>query len=124
MRASVARARALRGTVRVPGDKSIGHRALLLGAVAEGRTIVDGFVPSADCMSSLRCVAALGVATERVGENRVVIEGRGWRGLREPADVLDAGNSGTTTRLLAGILAGQPFYSVLTRDASLRRRPI
>ncbi|MCL4534005.1 MAG: 3-phosphoshikimate 1-carboxyvinyltransferase [Bacteroidetes bacterium] len=124
MNATVAPAsHPLNGRLRVPGDKSICHRSLLLGAIARGETAVEGFVPSADCLSTLRCLQSLGVEIER-RDNRVRVNGVGLDGLREPPDVLDAGNSGTTTRLLSGILAGQPFLSVITGDASLRRRPM
>ena len=116
----VAPGRALRGTVRVPGDKSISHRAVLLGALAHGATSVDGFLRAEDCLATVRCVRALGIDVDDDGE-RLTVRGRP---MREPDDVLDAGNSGTTIRLLAGILAGRPFHSVLTGDASVRRRPM
>lgn len=116
----VAPGGALRGAVRVPGDKSISHRAVLLGAIARGRTRVDGFLRAEDCLATLRCVRALGVDVEDDGERLVVHGGA----LREPATALDVGNSGTTIRLLTGILAGQPFPSTLTGDASIRRRPM
>ncbi|MDK2882812.1 MAG: 3-phosphoshikimate 1-carboxyvinyltransferase [Bacillota bacterium] len=115
----------LRGTLTVPGDKSISHRALFLGALAEGTTTVGNFLRSADCLSTARCLKALGVAIEGLeGSGPVTVTGRGLCGLAEPEDVLDAGNSGTTARLLLGILAGQPFTAVLTGDSSLRRRPM
>jgi len=116
----VASGRALRGDVRVPGDKSISHRAVLLGALARGTTPVDGFLRAEDCLATVRCVRALGVEVDDDGERLAVHGGA----LRQPADVLDVGNSGTTIRLLAGILAGQPFRSTLTGDASIRRRPM
>jgi 3-phosphoshikimate 1-carboxyvinyltransferase len=112
--------RALRGEVRVPGDKSVSHRAVLLGALARGTTRVEGFLRAEDCLATIRCVRALGIRVDEDGERLAVRGGT----LREPDDVLDAGNSGTTIRLLAGILAGQPFHSVLTGDASIRRRPM
>jgi 3-phosphoshikimate 1-carboxyvinyltransferase len=109
----------------VPGDKSISHRALLLGALAEGTTTVHNFLRSADCLSTASCLKALGVGIEGLeGSGPVTVAGRGLQGLAEPEDVLDAGNSGTTARLLLGILAGQPFTALLTGDASLRRRPM
>jgi len=108
----------------VPGDKSISHRALMLNAIAEGEAIVSNLGPGADCASTLRCLKALGVDVESRPDGTVRIAGSGLRGLREPGDVLDAGNSGTTTRLLTGLLAGQDFYSVITGDASLRARPM
>ncbi len=110
----------LRGTLRVPGDKSISHRAALLGALARGATTVEGFLRAEDCLATLRCIRALGVPIEET-EHRLLIRGGA---LREPEDVLDVGNSGTTLRLLAGILAGQPFHSVVPGDASIRRRPM
>src|SRR3712207_1071534 len=107
----------LRGTIEVPGDKSISHRAVILNAVAEGNATITDFLPGADCLSTITCVQTLGVEVERDGTT-VRVRGRGLRGLREPRDVLDCGNSGTTIRLLAGLLAGQSFFSVLTGDGS------
>jgi len=115
---------ALRGRVRVPGDKSISHRALLLGAIAEGRTHVQGFLPSADCLATLRAVRALGVHIEEQSATALVIHGRGLRSLQEPEDVLDCARSATTMRLLAGLLSGQPFLCVLTGSPQLRHRPM
>lgn len=114
----------LRGRVRVPGDKSISHRALLLGAIAEGATRVRNFLPAADCLATLACVQALGAEVERVSETELIVHGQGLHGLAEPRDILDCARSGTTMRLLAGILAGQPFYSVLTGNEQLRCRPM
>ncbi len=113
----------LRGVVNVPGDKSISHRAVLLNAIATGSAQITNFLPGADCLSSIACARALGVTVDQDGEHNLVVHGVGLTGLREPLDVLDCGNSGTTLRLLAGLLAGQPFFSVLTGDASLRSRP-
>ena len=121
---TVKTARSLQGTITVPGDKSISHRVLLLGAIAQGLSRATGFLPAADCLSTLDCLAQMGVLVERPDETTVLIQGQGLRGLTEPAGVLDCGNSGTTMRLLAGLLAGQGFYAVLTGDASLRRRPM
>lgn len=123
----VRRPSALRGSITLPGDKSISHRAAMFGAIAEGETRVENFLFGADCLSTVACMRALGVeaAFEEGPEGRVlVIQGAGLEGLREPGDVLDCGNSGTTMRLLSGLLAGQPFLSVLTGDASLRSRPM
>jgi 3-phosphoshikimate 1-carboxyvinyltransferase len=117
---TVAPGRPLRGLLRVPGDKSISHRAAILGGIASGVTRVSGFLRAEDCLSTLRCLRALGVAIE---EQRDTLEIHGAP-LVEPGDVLDVGNSGTTIRLLAGVLAGHPFHSVLTGDASIRRRPM
>jgi len=124
MRLTVKQAKGLRGRVKVPGDKSISHRALLLGAIAEGTTRVRNFLPAADCLATLACVRALGAEVERLSELDLIVQGRGLSGLMEPKDVLDCAGSGTTMRLLAGILAGQPFYSVLTGNEQLRRRPM
>ncbi len=112
----------LRGTVEVPGDKSISHRAVIFNAVAEGSARITNFLAGADCLSTIACVRALGVDVAQQ-EGEVHVRGVGLRGLREPADVLDCGNSGTTLRLLAGLLAGTSIFSVLTGDASLRSRP-
>ncbi len=114
----------LRGTVAVPGDKSISHRALLLSALAEGDTTVHGWVDADVCQATLRCVRALGVQVDQHEEGTLTVHGVGLAGLREPADVLDCAGSGTTIRLIAGILAGQPFTSVLTGSEALRRRPM
>jgi 3-phosphoshikimate 1-carboxyvinyltransferase len=121
---TVKKARGLRGRITVPGDKSISHRALLLGAIAEGKTRVQNFLPAADCLATLACVQGLGVEVERLSETELIVQGRGLHGLREPEDILDCAGSGTTMRLLAGILAGQSFYSVLTGNEQLRRRPM
>lgn len=124
MRLRVKPARTLQGEVEVPGDKSISHRALMIGAIAEGETVIENFLAGEDCLATLACLRALGVAITGPEAGRVRVEGRGLHGLTEPADILDAKNSGTTMRLLLGILAGQPFFSVITGDASLRRRPM
>lgn len=123
----VASPPALRGMLAVPGDKSISHRAALFNALADGVARVRGLADGADCRSTLACLQTLGVHLERTGDTNgpeLRIAGRGLRGLLEPERVLDAGNSGTTTRLLLGILAGQPIFAVLDGDASLRRRPM
>ncbi len=124
MRLVVRRGKPLRGRTRVPGDKSISHRALLLGAIANGVTRVRNFLPAADCLATLSCVRALGIEVEQPSETELLVQGKGLHGLREPVDVLDCRGSGTTMRLLAGILAGQPFYSVLTGNEQLRQRPM
>ena len=128
MKRTVRRPARLRGTVQLPGDKSVSHRMALLGALASGPTKVRRFLPAEDTLATLNCLRELGVEwqidEEAPGVASLEVAGRGLRGLREPADVLDAGNSGTTLRLLAGVLAGQPFVSVLTGDASLRSRPV
>lgn len=114
----------IRGTIRVPGDKSISHRSLLLGALAHGTTEVRGFLRSEDCLATLAALRALGLEITESADGRIEICGQGPEGLREAETVLDAGNSGTTLRLLAGLLAGRPFFSILTGDASLRGRPM
>lgn len=114
----------IQGALRVPGDKSISHRSLILAAMAHGATEVQGFLRSADCLATLGALRALGVEVRESPDGRILVRGGGPEALREPEDVLDAGNSGTTLRLLAGVLAGRPFFSVLTGDASLRSRPM
>jgi 3-phosphoshikimate 1-carboxyvinyltransferase len=121
---TISSGRSLTGSLGVPGDKSISHRALLLGALASGATRATGFLPSADCLSTLACLTALGVRVERPTETSIVVHGVGLGGLAEPEGVLDCGNSGTTMRLLSGILAGRPFCSILAGDESLQRRPM
>jgi 3-phosphoshikimate 1-carboxyvinyltransferase len=120
----VRRARCLQGQAEVPGDKSVSHRAALLGALAEGITEVHGFLEAEDCLRTIAAVQALGAEVTRKGPGHFRIAGAGLHGLSEPADVIDCGNSGTTARLLAGVLAGQPFWTFLTGDDSLRRRPM
>jgi 3-phosphoshikimate 1-carboxyvinyltransferase len=115
------------GRVRVPGDKSISHRYAMLAALADGSSTIHGYLPGADCLSTLDCLRALGVAIRRRPAGTaldVAIEGRGLNGLSAPATPLDAGNSGTTMRLMAGIVAAHPFRSVMGGDASLSRRPM
>jgi 3-phosphoshikimate 1-carboxyvinyltransferase len=111
------------GTVRLPGDKSISHRYAMLAAIAEGTSVLEHFAASRDCHSTLGCLVSLGVEIREAGET-VTIRGRGLRGLQAPAGVLDAGNSGTTIRLLSGILAGHAFESAITGDQSLSSRPM
>ncbi len=122
---TVKSAARLRGEITVPGDKSISHRSIIFNAIAEGTAHVTNFLPGEDCLSSIACMRAMGVNIELSESKReVTIAGRGLRGLQEPAEILDAGNSGTTTRLLTGLLAGQSFYSIITGDSSLRSRPM
>jgi 3-phosphoshikimate 1-carboxyvinyltransferase len=116
--------RRIQGVLRVPGDKSISHRSLLLGALADGTTEVHGFLRSADCMATLTALRDLGVEITESADGHLLVRGKGPEALREPEAPLDAGNSGTTLRLLAGLLAGRPFFSILTGDASLRSRPM
>ena len=116
----------LRGHVRVPGDKSISHRALLFGAIAEGTTTIEGLLPAEDPISTAACLRSMGTTISPIQNGEVVtIEGVGLDGLQEPSDILDCGNSGTTMRLMLGLLAGREGrHFVLTGDASLRRRPM
>jgi 3-phosphoshikimate 1-carboxyvinyltransferase len=112
------------GTLTVPGDKSISHRALMLGALAHGDTRITGFLAGEDCLATARALAALGVRIERPEETTVMVHGAGETGLSAPAAALDLGNSGTGMRLMMGLLAPQPFGSTLVGDASLMRRPM
>ena len=126
----VAPATRVGGIIRVPGDKSISHRYALIAAIADGRTIIHNYAPGADCASTLACLCTLGVSIERqpadaAGEpDTVVIDGRGVRGLHASATPLDCGNSGSTMRMLAGVIAAHSFTSTLTGDRSLSRRPM
>lgn len=121
---TVSPAGPLRGELQVPGDKSISHRAIMLGALAEGRTVVHGLLRGEDNLATLRAFQAMGIAIEEQDGGVLHIEGKGLHGLREPGDVIDCGNSGTTMRLMTGLLAGQSFLSVLTGDRYLRQRPM
>ncbi len=111
------------GEVTVPGDKSISHRSIMLGSLAKGNTEVYGFLQGADCLSSIDCFRKMGVEIENKGDI-VIIHGRGLHGLKAPGDTLDVGNSGTTTRLMSGILAAQDFTSRVNGDASIQKRPM
>jgi 3-phosphoshikimate 1-carboxyvinyltransferase len=119
----ISPAKAITGSVSLPGDKSISHRYALIGAIAEGDTSIANYSTGADCHSTLGCVRALGIEVEGAG-TEFVIHGKGLDGLRAPAKDLDAGNSGSTIRMLSGILAGQPFASCILGDESLSRRPM
>ncbi len=118
------RTRSLSGRITVPGDKSIAHRAVMLGGISRGRSLVSNFPFSRDCLSTIRCLTSLGVTIDQIDEGVLRIDGQGLRGLKPPRSSLDAGNSGTTLRLLSGLLAGQTFAVTLTGDDSLRRRPM
>lgn len=120
----VRRGRPVDGRLRVPGDKSITHRGVLLGALAEGETVLEGFLDGGDCQATMGALEALGVRIDRPAAGTLVVTGAGAAGLRAPRLPLDCRNSGTTMRLLAGLLAGQPFDSVLDGSAQLRRRPM
>ncbi len=125
MKATVSPASRLRGRIDVPGDKSISHRAAIFNSLAEGTAVVRGFLQGEDCLSTVNCLRQLGVRMDLdQSSGALTIHGAGLHGLREPSQVLDAGNSGTTMRLLSGVLAGQPFFSVMTGDDSLRGRPM
>ncbi len=120
---TVRPAKRLRGTLAVPGDKSISHRAAIFNALADGEALVENFLTGDDCMSTIGVLHALGAQCELDGTT-LHVRGAGLAGLQEPAGVLDCGNSGTTMRLISGVLAGQPFLSVLDGDGSLRSRPM
>ncbi|HVC02982.1 MAG TPA: 3-phosphoshikimate 1-carboxyvinyltransferase [Steroidobacteraceae bacterium] len=125
MRSFEARpARGIAGAVTVPGDKSISHRALLLAGIADGRSEVQGFLPSEDCLASMQAMRALGVPIERPEPTRVLVDGVGLHGLRRADGALDLGNAGTAIRLFTGLLCAQSFDSTLTGDASLMKRPM
>ena len=114
----------MKGEIILPGDKSISHRSVLFAAIAEGDTTINGFLTGEDTLNSARAVQALGITVDGVGSSHLVVRGKGLDGLCEPSNVLDLGNSGTGMRLLAGLLAGQDFFSVLTGDQYLRKRPM
>ena len=113
----------LQGDIVVPGDKSISHRSVMFGAVAEGVTTVTGFLMGDDCLSTVSCFRQLGVEIEQ-DEDKLTVHGKGWDGFMEPKEVLNVGNSGTTIRLLMGILAGRDFHSTLIGDESIGKRPM
>lgn len=115
--------RGLRGEVTVPGDKSISHRSVMFGSLAKGTTEINGFLQGADCLSTIQCFSRMGISIENKGDT-VLVSGKGMHGLSAPDGILDCGNSGTTTRLIAGILSAQQFTSVLTGDESIRSRPM
>ncbi len=113
----------LRGELEIPGDKSISHRAIMFGSLANGTTEVTHFLQGADCLSTISCFQKLGIHIENTPD-KILIHGKGLHGLSAPTDILDCGNSGTTTRLISGILSGQNFTSTLTGDASIQKRPM
>lgn len=115
--------RSLRGELTVPGDKSISHRAVMFGSLAEGTTEITNFLQGADCLSTIACFRHMGIEIENTTE-RILVHGKGLHGLRKPDCILDVGNSGTTTRLISGILAGQDFEVSLTGDDSIQSRPM
>ena len=119
----IKRVKGLSGEISIPGDKSISHRSIMLGSLAKGETEVYGFLQGADCLSSISCFKAMGVDIENDG-SKVIIHGNGLYGLRKPSDILDVGNSGTTIRLMSGILAAQDFDVKVDGDLSIRKRPM
>lgn len=119
----ITKKQSFHGELTVPGDKSISHRGIMFGAISNGLTEVTNFLQGADCLSTISCFRQLGIAIENDG-SRVLVHGKGLRGLKKSEQVLDVGNSGTTLRLISGILAGQSFQSILNGDASIRKRPM
>lgn len=113
----------LRGEVTIPGDKSVSHRSVMFGSIAKGTTEIHNFLQGADCLSTIGCFRSMGVEIENNGDS-VIVHGNGLRGLKKPETILDCGNSGTTTRLISGILSGQDFTVTLTGDASIQKRPM
>ncbi len=120
----VKSSRGLKGEITLPGDKSISHRAVIFSAIAEGDTVINGFLTGEDTQNTAKAMQSLGIAVDGLGSSRLTVRGKGLDGLTEPSGVLDLGNSGTGMRLLAGLLAGQDFFSVLTGDQYLRKRPM
>ncbi|MCI6676750.1 MAG: 3-phosphoshikimate 1-carboxyvinyltransferase [Clostridiales bacterium] len=113
----------LRGKITIPGDKSISHRSVMFGSIAKGITEIHGFLPGADCISTIHCFRNMGVSIEQHRDS-VIVHGNGLHGLKKPDSILDCGNSGTTTRLISGILSAQNFSVTLTGDASIQKRPM
>lgn len=123
MNTKISRSKGLTGTIYVPGDKSISHRAVILGCIAEGTTTASNFLFGKDCISTINAFRSMGIKIN-CKDNIVIIQGKGLYGLKQPKHQIDAGNSGTTTRLLAGLLSGQPFVSKIIGDDSLSKRPM
>ncbi len=126
----ISKTNALKGKITIPGDKSISHRAIMIGALAKGETVVNNFLMGEDCLATIRCFKQLGVSIQENRESsvergtQVLIHGKGLFGLKKPKEILDVGNSGTTIRLMLGILAGQEFVSKITGDSSIQKRPM
>ncbi|SDB08681.1 3-phosphoshikimate 1-carboxyvinyltransferase [Pseudobutyrivibrio sp. YE44] len=120
---AITKVKSLKGEITVPGDKSISHRGVMFGAISEGTTELTGFLDGADCRSTIDCFKAMGIDISQEADH-VIIHGKGLHGLSAPKEMLDVGNSGTTTRLISGILAGQSFISSLNGDASIQKRPM
>jgi 3-phosphoshikimate 1-carboxyvinyltransferase len=128
----------IKGEIHIPGDKSISHRAAIIGSIADGETIVDNFLMSADCLATVNCFREMGIEIEMTNDKcqtlpagrqvsnecKIIIRGKGLKGLKKPEKMLDVGNSGTTIRLISGILAGQDFETTITGDASIQKRPM
>ncbi len=114
----------LKGEISVPGDKSISHRAIMFGSIAQGKTVITNFLNAEDCLRTAKTFQAMGIEIEGLGTDKVIVNGKGLDGLQEPKQVLDLGNSGTSIRLMTGLLAGQKFFSVLTGDKSICLRPM
>jgi len=123
MRQNITPSRGLRGTLTIPGDKSISHRSIMFGALAEGDTEITGFLYGDDCLNTVAAFRSMGIAID-VSDEKIVVHGKGLYGLTAPDTAIDVGNSGTTIRLISGILSGQAFHSVLTGDASICKRPM
>lgn len=121
---TVKPSRGLQGILTLPGDKSMSHRSVIFAAIAEGDTLINGFLAGEDTLNTARALESLGTVIDGLGTSRLIVRGKGLDGLTEPAGVLDLGNSGTGMRLLAGLLAGQDFFSILTGDQYLRKRPM
>jgi len=120
----LAKSKGLRGEISPPPDKSISHRAIMFASLAEGKSAVRNFLRAEDPLSTIRAFRALGIGIQESGSGEIIVQGKGLDGLTEPFDVIDCGNSGTTIRLISGVLAGNPFLSVLTGDDSLKQRPM
>ena len=120
---AITKANSLKGEIKVPGDKSISHRGVMFGAISEGTTELTGFLDGADCRSTIGCFRAMGIDITQDNDH-VIIHGKGLNGLKAPSQMLDVGNSGTTTRLISGILSGQSFVSQLNGDESIQKRPM
>ncbi len=114
----------LRGAITLPGDKSISHRAIMLASLARGKTLVSGISKGEDVLKTISAFQSMGIEIKKVGRDSLAIQGKGLRGLSQPGEIIDCGNSGTTLRLLSGILAAQDFSSTITGDESLRKRPM
>ncbi|MFW5984873.1 MAG: 3-phosphoshikimate 1-carboxyvinyltransferase [Halanaerobiaceae bacterium] len=124
MEIKISKKKNLTGKVDIPGDKSISHRAIIFSSLAEGKSRIQGFLESEDCLHTLEAFRKMGINIEKINPGEYTVEGKGLKGLKEPSAVLDCGNSGTCMRIMTGLLSAQPFYSVLSGDESLRTRPM